>query len=146
MKEHQQRELVNALRDIAKQYHSHDSLRDRLARALNEGLAALACSRTPDDIALSKPVYQIRHHRDIGWQDMPKPRYEFTGREMQATNLWERRVLYTTPATPDMKELHAFLNAAAGEGVIFDGVDAGDLYKAWFPERYASAVGGIFVG
>ncbi len=32
--------------------------------------------------------------------------------------------------------LHRFLDAAGGEGLVLDGVDAGDLYAAVFPERY----------
>lgn len=35
--------------------------------------------------------------------------------------------------------LHAFLNAAAGEGFVLDGVDAADLYSAIFPDRFAEA-------
>lgn len=31
--------------------------------------------------------------------------------------------------------LHTFLSAAAGEGLVFDGVDAGDLYKSIFANR-----------
>lgn len=36
MKEHEFRELVNALRDTALQYHDHESLRDRIASVLEE--------------------------------------------------------------------------------------------------------------
>lgn len=36
--------------------------------------------------------------------------------------------------------LHAFLDAAAGEGFVLVGVDAGDLYAEVFPERYAAAL------
>jgi len=41
------------------------------------------------------------------------------------------------------EELHTFLNAAAGEGLVLDGVDAADLYASVFPERYAKAARGI---
>jgi hypothetical protein len=37
------------------------------------------------------------------------------------------------------EQLHTFLNAAAGEGLVLDSVDAGDLYAAMFPERYKAA-------
>ena len=39
--------------------------------------------------------------------------------------------------------LHTFLNAAAGEGMVLDGVDAADLYVALFPERYAATIAGL---
>lgn len=51
--------------------------------------------------------------------------------------------------TPDVKmasetslreRLHKFLNAAAGEGVEFDGVDAADLYVELFPDEYAATI------
>ena len=38
MQAHTFRELVNDLRDIAKQYHSHDSLRDRISGRLREDI------------------------------------------------------------------------------------------------------------
>ena len=41
------------------------------------------------------------------------------------------------------EKLHTFLNAAAGEGLVLDGVDAADLYVALFPERYDAATAGI---
>jgi len=37
--------------------------------------------------------------------------------------------------------LHTFLDAAAAEGLVLDGVDAADLYIAIFPERYATTAG-----
>lgn len=36
--------------------------------------------------------------------------------------------------------LRTFLDAAAGEGLVLDGVDAADLYIKMFPERYAAAI------
>lgn len=36
--------------------------------------------------------------------------------------------------------LHKFLDAAAAEGLVLDGVDAANLYIAMFPERYAAAI------
>ena len=42
--------------------------------------------------------------------------------------------------------LHTFMNAAAGEGYVLDGVDAADLYIALFPERYAAAIAKIDTG
>jgi hypothetical protein len=47
-------------------------------------------------------------------------------------------------AVSDM--LHTFMNAAAGEGYVLDGVDAADLYIALFPERYAAAIAKIDTG
>lgn len=44
------------------------------------------------------------------------------------------------------RDLHTFLNAAAGEGFVLDGVDAADLYVSVFPERYAQAVEGLDAG
>lgn len=43
-------------------------------------------------------------------------------------------------------KLHTFMNAAAGEGYVLDGVDAADLYIALFPERYAAAIAKIDTG
>ena len=57
------------------------------------------------------------------------------------------------PATADAEvrvplteELHTFLNAAAGEGYVLDGVDAGDLYQKVFPGRYAALTAQIITG
>lgn len=50
------------------------------------------------------------------------------------------------PRAPLPETLHTFLNAAAGEGLVLDGVDAADLYIALFPERYAAAVNSIDSG
>jgi hypothetical protein len=36
--------------------------------------------------------------------------------------------------------LHTFLDAAAAEGLVLNGVDAADLYIEIFPERYAAAI------
>lgn len=41
---------------------------------------------------------------------------------------------------PMTEALHTFLDAAAGEGLVLDGVDAADLYIKMFPERYAAAI------
>ena len=38
------------------------------------------------------------------------------------------------------QKLHTFLNAAAGEGFVLDGVDAGDLYAALFRKTYLSII------
>lgn len=43
----------------------------------------------------------------------------------------------------EREALHKFLNAAAGEGLELDGVDAGDLYVALFPAEYAAATGDL---
>ena len=45
MKSHVFRELVNKLRDIAVQYHGHQSLRDRIARAMLEADPELVLDR-----------------------------------------------------------------------------------------------------
>lgn len=44
---------------------------------------------------------------------------------------------------PMTDELHTFINAAAGEGFVLDGVDAADLYIKLFPEAYAKTVASI---
>lgn len=46
-------------------------------------------------------------------------------------------------ALAQQEPLHTFLNAAAGEGLVLDGVDAADLYIAVFPDRYAATVASI---
>ncbi|CAN5649135.1 hypothetical protein BH10PSE18_BH10PSE18_14970 [soil metagenome] len=43
-------------------------------------------------------------------------------------------------ASPSASELQRFLDVAAGEGLVLDGVDAADLYVALFPQAYAQAV------
>ena len=45
-----------------------------------------------------------------------------------------------------MERLHTFLNAAAGDGLVLDGVDAADLYVDIFPQRYAATVAQIHTG
>jgi hypothetical protein len=53
----------------------------------------------------------------------------------------------TAPVQQEKGEaLHTFINAAAGEGLVLDGVDAADLYVALFPERYAKAVANLDPG
>lgn len=42
-----------------------------------------------------------------------------------------------TKEAPAQERLHTFLKAAAGEGLVLDGIDAIDLYLQVFPERYA---------
>jgi hypothetical protein len=42
-------------------------------------------------------------------------------------------------AGDEREKLHAFLDAAAGEGLILGGVDAQELYIAVFPDRYAAS-------
>lgn len=46
-------------------------------------------------------------------------------------------------AATALEQVHTFLNAAAGEGFVLDGVDAADLCVALFPERYAAAIATI---
>jgi len=43
------------------------------------------------------------------------------------------------PAEDDAR-LHRFIDAAAGEGLVLDGIDAADLYAGLWPERYAAAL------
>lgn len=38
MKEHIQREMVNELRDVAKQFYDHGSLRERLSQVVNRAM------------------------------------------------------------------------------------------------------------
>lgn len=44
------------------------------------------------------------------------------------------------------EKLHRFLNAAAGDGLLLDGVDAADLYVAVFPKTYERAVAHLDAG
>lgn len=48
--------------------------------------------------------------------------------------------------TKHNERLLKFLNAAAGEGLVLDGVNAADLYVELFPERYAATVAQIETG
>lgn len=54
MKDHEFRELVNTLRDVALQYHNHESLRERIRNALSDALKKQVPSRpeliTPDQV------------------------------------------------------------------------------------------------
>ena len=43
----------------------------------------------------------------------------------------------------ERSKLERFLNAAAGEGYVLDGVDAADLYVALFPAEYEAALGAL---
>ncbi|MVW72173.1 hypothetical protein [Bordetella sp. 15P40C-2] len=40
----------------------------------------------------------------------------------------------------NLEALHTFLDAAAGEGLVFNGVDAADLYISIFRDRYNAAI------
>jgi hypothetical protein len=72
------------------------------------------------------------------------------GWEPEAVDAWQARAALSTPpaavaqaadvgaAQPWTEALHKFLDAAAGEGLVLDSVDAADLYVAIFPERYAA--------
>ncbi len=53
MKDHVFRELVNDLRDISRQYHGHDSLRDRISGRLRQDV-------TPDEVCrkFQQPLMQ----------------------------------------------------------------------------------------
>lgn len=42
MKDHEFRELVNALRDVAVAYHDHESLRERIRRVLIDAMSSWA--------------------------------------------------------------------------------------------------------
>jgi len=44
--------------------------------------------------------------------------------------------MFTRPTAP--ADLHAFLDAAAGEGLVLAGIDAADLCVSLFPEHYAA--------
>lgn len=55
--------------------------------------------------------------------------------------------LESRPTPEQSREaLHTFLNAAAGEGLVLDGIDAADLYIATFPAEYAAATSSIGTG
>lgn len=41
-------------------------------------------------------------------------------------------------AQAHIEKAHAFINAAAGEGLVLDGIDAAELYVQLYPERYAA--------
>ena len=53
------------------------------------------------------------------------------------------RYARVAPSGELRQKLHRFLNAAAGEGLQMDGVDADDLYIALFPAEYARNVASI---
>lgn len=61
-----------------------------------------------------------------------------------------RHKLYLHPASEadkiDAEQLHTFINAAAGDGLVLDGIDAAELYVRLFPERYAKAISSIDTG
>lgn len=64
--------------------------------------------------------------------------------ELGKTSAWDNQT--PVDASPSMNSLHKFLNAAAGEGVEFDGVVADELYIALFPQEYAKATASIDTG
>jgi hypothetical protein len=47
------------------------------------------------------------------------------------------------PAPVLPESLHTFLDEAAGDGLVLNGIDAADLYTAIFPGRYAEAIAPI---
>ena len=51
----------------------------------------------------------------------------------------ECRAAQPVVAEEKPERLHTFLDAAAGVGLVLDGVDAAVLYIELFPERYAAA-------
>lgn len=59
MKDHEFRELVNALRDVALQYHDHESLRERIRRALSDALKKQEPIAWADDKAFSGDVGNV---------------------------------------------------------------------------------------
>lgn len=62
-------------------------------------------------------------------------------RDAQSANAAPQSVAPVQPQpSAEWEALHKFLDAAAGEGLELDGVDAGDLCVALFPEKYADAI------
>ena len=62
---------------------------------------------------------------------------KYVTRDGCLVNLLSKQMVEASAA---QESLHTFLNAAAGDGLILDGVDAADLYIKVFPERYAAAL------
>ena len=90
LKDHQIAAMVNSLRDIALQFHGHDSLRERIANVL---VPALKAEGKTDE-----PIYQICKADSVSvhsaWVDVDKQAYDDAGLYPE----YRRRVLYTHPA------------------------------------------------
>lgn len=63
--------------------------------------------------------------------------------KVEVSKEWCMNMAKAEIASDTAEQLHTFLNAAAGDGLVLDGVDAADLYVALFPERYAATIAGL---
>lgn len=104
----------------------HASHIDRLRGLLSLQRSLVITPLSPNSTATMTIVPPHRHRKML----------EKRGQQVDATQAPApaQRAL----ALPD--ELHVFLNAAAGEGLVLDGIDAADLYVMLFPKRFAEAI------
>ncbi len=101
MKDHEIRELVNQLRDIAIEYHGTQQLRERIARAVRAAMLAAA----PHDTPALNSVQSVDHVSD-GWipvsERMPPSRHEvLVGRWWGETPRWCCKWATYIPGHPD---------------------------------------------
>ncbi|WP_244959260.1 DUF551 domain-containing protein [Cupriavidus gilardii] len=73
----------------------------------------------------------------------PEPAGISAQRESDFVAGWNAAIARAASSGELRQKLHHFLNAAAGEGLQMDGVDADDLYIALFPAEYARAVASL---
>lgn len=69
VKPHEFRELVNTLRDTARQHHAHDSLRERISGVLRRGLRfddhVRLVSYAPDGMTCTLNINGVEHYYDL---------------------------------------------------------------------------------
>lgn len=74
MKDHEFRELVNSLRDVAVAYHAHESLRERIRRALSDALKRqepVAWTTNPPSGRYSMFQPEVEQWVENGWNIVP---------------------------------------------------------------------------
>lgn len=121
---------------------------DRLKKWLDKYFANVVAERNAAPSVAPEPVaWTLQSELDAA-QTTCSAHLWFTNPCNSAwTALFTREQIAAHPPRATLPEtLHTFLNAAAGEGLVLDGVDAADLYIALFPERYAAAVNSIDSG
>lgn len=97
-------------------------------------------ARGADDGESMRPVaiYQIATPNKWCevWSDVSEETYN-------ASQMMRKRIVYATRDAAPIDAVNArlakFLDVAAGEGYVFDGIDAGELFLELFPDYFNSA-------
>jgi len=77
MKDHETRELVNTLRDLALQFHDHQSLRERIAHVVVPVCAKLAAQQAQiDQLMLEHCPSEMTAEQLANWKKHQVPHVE----------------------------------------------------------------------